>query len=139
MGTWAEIDVIQDIQALMDAQSWTSARCTIEKIWLQEHTDLDGDTSYSIEANYHYRFANKKYKGDRYKLKQTNTGWSKSKKQTIAQLKKQKDVLCFVNPHQPTESTIDRRIGTYAWWLLFPIPFIVIGIFSIRFAIKRKL
>ena len=45
-----------------------------------------------------------------------------------------KQTVCFVNPANPAEAVLNRGASSEMWWGLFPIPFVLIGVFGLLFA-----
>ena len=47
-------------------------------------------------------------------------------------------VKCFVNPEQPSEAVLEHRSLGYAWFLLLPVVFLLVGLGGMYFVIRAK-
>lgn len=123
--------VAQPIGSYLGSKDWEISHATVTESKL----DWD-DGAARVEIHYSYRIDGNDYSGERY-------GWDNSR-QNFGIAEKQKiidrhtpgsPVTIWIDPDEPSESVINRsHTGISGINLLFPIPFLLVGICGISFA-----
>jgi hypothetical protein len=123
--------VAQPIGSYLGSKDWEISHATVTESKL----DWD-DGAARVDIKYSYRIDGNDYNGERY-------GWDRSR-QNFGIAEKQKivdrhnigsSVTIWIDPDEPSESVINRsHTGISGINLLFPIPFLLVGICGISFA-----
>lgn len=108
--------------------SWAKAPCDYERVEIQTNPSSE-ENPFDLAVNYRYRF-----EGQHYVSTQVSRsgGHSGSEYEPLALRRKAMQAegggVCYVDPKNPMEAVLERRGLSSALWLLFPIPFLAIGI-----------
>lgn len=125
-------------QTYFAAKSWVETPATV--IWSEVRTHRgDDSTTYSPDIFYRYSFERKIYKSNTRGLMGSSSSSGRSAKQAIVNAHPaDKEITCFVNPERPHETLLERNMGWWAAFTLFPLPFAAIGIGGLWFTIRKK-
>lgn len=113
------------------SRDWQQAPATITSSKL----DWDDDSA-RVEIHYKYRISGTDYTGDRF-------GWDGSrqnfgieeKRRVTKRYKTGKPIHIWFDPDNPSQSVIDRsETGISGMTLLFPIPFLLVGVCGLSYA-----
>lgn len=119
---------IRPISAIAQARSWTPVSAEVTHSAVKEHSDSDGST-YSIDIGYCYQIDGESVAGNRYSFFGGSSSGYDGKKAVVNQYPAGHSFTVFVNPDCPTESVICRGLTGQAWIMIFPLPFMVAGLF----------
>ena len=104
--------------------SWQKVPATVQSVEFVEHTDSDGDTTYSVKATYQYTVNGEAYTGHRVGVMGGSSSSYGMHHRRYAELKAAHDsgkpVTALVDPKDPAEALLYREKET---WLLVMIPF----------------
>lgn len=114
---------------LIEARSWIATPCVIDSSSVARHTGSKGST-YSIEITYSYSVNGKPYAGSLYHFFPGSSSGYSYKAAVVQQYKRGSKAICYVNPHDPYESVIDRGITRDGWLGLIPLIFVVVGVWG---------
>ena len=120
-----------------DARSWVETPATI--VWSRLDTNSGSDsTTYKADIFYSYEFDGKEYKSNRSTLHGGGGSSDRDKHRTEVDYSPPgKAITCFVDPDDPWHAVRDRGIGWAALFTLFPLPFILVGVFGLRHALRK--
>lgn len=126
VGMFAAMVVPKAIEYLA-MQSWQEVPA--EVIWsrVRSHSSDDG-TTYSADVFYRYDFEGKEYRSNRRGLIGGSSSGRSGKQEFVRQHPPGKSVVCYVDPDQPWRATLERKLGWWALFALFPVPFAAIGL-----------
>jgi hypothetical protein len=118
---------LQPLFMVYMSRSWTAASCTI----LSSGLKSGSGQQYAEEVVYSYEVAGKTYQADRYEFHHT---WSKGRDRLqkeadlVARYRPGSQTTCYVNPHDPADAVLHRRIGAVAILFTAPLSFALIGV-----------
>jgi hypothetical protein len=131
---------VRPVLGVMRASGWVETPCTVIASELKEHPSDDADSpgpSYSIEIVYEYDFGGKPYRSDQYDFLKLSSNTNVATRSAIVQDHwPGKQTTCYVNPSHPAEAVLQRGWTAEMWWGLFPIPFVLIGVFGLLKAVR---
>jgi hypothetical protein len=130
---------IHPLLSILAAKSWEAVPCTVLSSRVQSHSSDDGST-YSIDILYGYEFKGHEYKSSRYDFVTGSSSGHQAKADVVRQYPAGKKTSCFVNPNDPTEAVLNRgfRMAILGWGLLFPIPFLAVGLGGMIWTFRKK-
>jgi len=129
---------IRPIFRVMDARDWSAVQCTILSSRVGKHTGSKGGSTYSIDIRYEYVVDGKRYESDRYKFLGGSSSGYDGKKQIVDSLPPGSEVICYVNPQDPSDAVIERGYTADMWFGLIPLVFVVIGGGGIFFTVRTR-
>lgn len=118
---------LQPLFMLYVSRSWTAASCTV----LSRGMKFDDDRRYIEEIVYSYEVAGTTYQADRYEFFHTSSKGSDGAQKTaelMAQYRPGSQTTCYVNPHDPTDAVLHRRIGAVPMLFTAPVSLILMGV-----------
>ena len=120
-----------------DAKGWKETPAKV--IWsrVQSHSDDDG-TTYSVDIFYSYTFEGEKYKSNTIGLMSGSSSGRSSKQKKVNDHPPGKKITCYVNPKNPWQALLERDIGWWALFALFPLPFIGVGVGGLWWTLKKR-
>lgn len=86
---------------------------------------------FAEDVVYSYEIAGKTYQADRYKFYH---GWSKGRDKAleeadlVARYRPGSQTMCYVNPNDPTDAVLHRRLGTIPMLFTAPLSLALIGV-----------
>lgn len=101
----------------IDSKKWTAIRARIQMVDLNTKTDYDKETkeetkSVRLNINYQYDFNGTSFSSDKiYFDKHWILNSNKAKRKNYKRLSKAKVVEAFINPNNPSESTLTRKLS----------------------------
>jgi hypothetical protein len=125
------------ISKTISAGSWVATPCKVLRADVRSH-DSDDGTTYSIYILYRYEFNGRTYKCDRYDFVGGSSSGYRGKARVAAEYEANPDSVCYVNPQNPAEATLKRGWHAKLLFALFPLPFILVGVGGIVFALRGK-
>ncbi len=118
------------------ARSWVEAPG--EVIWSKVRSHSGDSTTYSTQIFYRYTYQDKNYKSDRTTLLKGSSSGRKSKEEMVKNHPRGKQITVWVNPQKPSEAILDRSFGHWAWFTLFPLPFMAVGFGGLYFTLRKR-
>jgi hypothetical protein len=124
-------------QKYFEAQSWEEKTATV--IWSQVRTHRgDDNDTYSADIFYKYKHDGRLYKSNSVGLMGGSSSGRSSKQDKVNDHPRGKQITCFVNPDNPHDALLEREMGWWAAFTLFPLPFIAVGVGGLVFGLKKK-
>lgn len=121
----------------ISAQNWQETPAKV--IWSRVVSDDSGDsTTYRPEVFYRYQFNGSKYRSNSYKISKSSSSGYASKQKVIDTYPRGKSISCYVNPEKPWQAIIQPKIGLGWLWLLFPLPFLLVGVGGLIMLFLKK-
>lgn len=113
---------------LIDSRGWEEIRCTVTSSGVGVHSGDDGST-YSIDIRYRYEWNGQEYSGDRYHFSSfgSSSGYQ-GKADVVERYPVGSEAPCWVDPDDPEESVLARKVGWEALFVLLPLVFVIIGL-----------
>lgn len=128
---------IRPISKTIAAKSWPATPCRIVRAEVRSHDGDDG-TTYSVYILYQYQFDGQTYKSDRYDFVGGSSSGYRRKARLVAQYEAMPKPTCFVNPRNPSEAVLKRGFHAKLLLALFPLPFVLVGVFGVYFTLRKK-
>lgn len=107
-------------------QQWEPTPAKVIWTKLKSHRS-DNGTTYSVDVFYRYEYEGQEYKSNRRGILSSSSSGRKSKNEFIRKNPPGTEITCYVNPNQPREAVIERELGWWALFALFPVPFLAVG------------
>jgi hypothetical protein len=126
---------LRPIVSYVQSQSWVAVPAVVDRSGLEYHSDGDG-TTYSISVEYHYDYAGRTYRNDKYDFLRMSSSGRASKEQVLEGLRPGMTVTCYVDPQNPSRSVI-QRWSNAIWFGLLPLAFLFGGLLFIRSVAQR--
>ncbi|MEO1858245.1 MAG: DUF3592 domain-containing protein [Rubritalea sp.] len=124
-------------QKYFAAQSWETTTGTVVWSQVRTHDGDDGDT-YSADIFYKYNHGGRVYKSNSVGLMGGSSSGRSGKQDKVNDHPRGKQITCFVNPENPHDSLLEREMGWWAAFTLFPLPFIAVGVGGLIFGLKKQ-
>ena len=122
----------------LSARDWVATPAKV--IWSRViSSSSDGSTTYRPEVFFSYQYQGVKHRSNTYKIGKSSSSGRASKQKVVTRYPRGKRVTCYVNPEKPYQAIIEQKIGLNWLWLLFPLPFIAIGVGGLIAALRGKL
>lgn len=120
------------------ARSWVETPATV--IWsrVKSHSGSKGSTTYSVDVFYRYQFQGRDYRSNSYSLMSGSSSGRDAKQEIVDSFPSGSSLTCYVNPQKPWQAIVRRNPGAGGLFLLFPLPFLGIGIAGICWTLKKK-
>ncbi|MBT8036656.1 MAG: DUF3592 domain-containing protein [Verrucomicrobiae bacterium] len=136
LGVFAGVIVPQWMK-YTDAKSWKATPAKV--IWsrVESHSSDDG-TTYSVDIFYQYQFQGKPYKSNTTGLMSGSSSGRAGKQKKVDQHPAGKSITCYVNPDRPWQAIIDRDLGWWVLFALFPLPFIAVGVGGLWHTLRKR-
>jgi hypothetical protein len=122
---------------VLKARSWPAVPCTILSSEVGVHQGDDSDT-YSVDVSYSYTFQGQDHKSDRYQFLRGSTGGRQAKERIVRRLPPLTRTVCYVNPDDPSESVLNRDLGSEYIFGLFPLAFVAAALVAIVLTLRSK-
>ena len=117
------------------SKSWPAVDCTILTSEVGKHRSDDG-TSYSVDITFAYEYKGNQYESDTYEFFRMSTSGYDSKKRIVGMYPSGSRQTCYVNPDDPTEAVIERKLGNAMFFGLIPLVFVLVGLGGIYGGIR---
>lgn len=125
-------------QKYFSAKDWVETPATVVWSEVRSHSGDDGAT-YSPDIFYSYDFQGEIYKSNTRGLMGSSSSSGRGDKQVIVNAHPAgKEITCFVNPQRPHETLLERDMGWWAAFTLFPLPFAGVGIGGLWYTFRKK-
>lgn len=100
-----------------------------EVVWsrVRSHTDDDG-TTYSADVFYRYEYEGTEHRSNRRNVIGGSSSGRSSKQEFVNEHPAGKAIVCYVDPDEPWRAILERRLGWWALFALFPLPFAAVGL-----------
>lgn len=130
--------VIPGAMRYFAAQSWVETPATV--IWsrVKSHSGSKGGTTYSVDVFYRYQFQGRDYRSNNYGVMSGSSSGRDAKQEIANSLPPGSTLTCYVNPQKPWQAIVNRNPGASALFVLFPLPFLGIGIGGMVWSLKKK-
>ncbi len=124
---------VRPLWRVWQASGWMETPCTIISSKLKEHHSTEpSEPTYSTEIVYKYEFRGSQYQSDRYDFVTMSSNTNVAMRSGIVKAHPPgKQTVCFVNATSPAEAVLARGWTSEMLWGLFPIPFVLIGVFGL--------
>ena len=120
-----------------DAKGWTETPATV--IWSRVESRSDGDgTTHSANIFYRYTFEGKQYSSNTLGLLSSSSSGRAGKLEKVNAHPRDKKISCYVNPEKPWQALLERDLGWWALFALFPLPFIAIGVGGLWWLLRNR-
>jgi len=116
---WPAVRVIQ-------ARSWSEVPCEILESRVASHAGEDGST-YSVEVLYRYRVDGREYTSDRYRFLGGSSSGYEGKARAVERIPSGTRTVCYVDPADPTEAVLVRRLTAEYLFVFLPLVFVGVG------------
>lgn len=128
--------IIPSWQKYFAAKSWIEVPA--EVIWSKVASHSGDSTTYSCEIFYRYDFEGKEYNSDSASFFDGNSSGRAAKERKAKEHPKGSTLKVFVDPEKPWQVVRDRAMGAWAWFTLFPLPFIAVGCGGLIWIFKKR-
>ena len=119
------------------AKTWQPVEASVIWSTVRSHNSDDG-TTYSPDIFYSYRFQNEPHRSNSYSLMSGSSSGRDSKQEIVDAYPRDHKFTCYVNPDKPWQAVVERKLGWFALFGLFPLPFMAIGFGGIWWMIFRS-
>jgi hypothetical protein len=117
----------------VDCSSWVPTPATM--IWSRLETIQSKRTSYRVNVFYRYRFGGREYGSSVFDVASMNTSSKDSKEAFVKAHPSGASFTCFVNPHAPWQSVVDRdHRGRALTSLVLGLAICGVGVWYLRWA-----
>jgi hypothetical protein len=117
------------------ARTWVETPATVVWSRVRSHSDSDG-TTYSADVFYRYEFNGREYRSNRRSFFSGSSSGHAGKQNTVDEHPPGKPIVCYANPRRPWEAVLERGLGWWALFTLFPLPFLAVGFFGLRWLLR---
>jgi hypothetical protein len=125
MGSIFEVFIIRELVRNVQSRSWPEVSCRILESAVRE--DSRDNSPYKFAVKYQYIYQNKTYQSERCKLQATNfSDYSKAQKLAEA-YPAGSQTICYVNPQKPDEAILKHSSPWFAFMIIIPTIFVLIG------------
>ena len=114
-------------QKYFAAQSWQETPAKVIWSTVRSSSDSDG-TTYSVDIFYRYTFNGQSYRSNTREIMSSSSSGRSAKQKIVKAHPRGKDIICYVNPENPWQAVMERKLGWSGLFALFPLPFIAIGV-----------
>ncbi|QJE96433.1 DUF3592 domain-containing protein [Luteolibacter luteus] len=98
----------------------------------------DDGTTYAVDMLYQYGFKDRSYLSNRRDLMGGSSSGHAKKQAFVDAHPPGTEIQVFVDPGKPWRAVMNREAGWWGLLGLFPLPFILIGIFGVRGIFKKR-
>ncbi|GAA5478116.1 hypothetical protein Hhel01_01614 [Haloferula helveola] len=120
-----------------DMRGWVETPAEVVWSRVRSH-DSDDGTTYSVDIFYRYEFEGIEYRSNRQSVVGGSSSGRKSKAEVVRNHPAGTAILCYVDPDEPWKAVRERKLGWWALFALFPLPFAAIGLGGLWFAFVKK-
>lgn len=115
---------------LARSSAWVQTDCTIISSDVGVHSGDDGNT-YSVDIIYDYEWNGQQYTGDDYNFSMGTSSGYEGKAEVVRDHPPGAVVPCWVNPGNPEQSVLNRRLGWEAVFIILPLAFVGVGLLGL--------
>jgi hypothetical protein len=135
VGTY--VMVVLPITNAVAGRSWVRTPCRVIDSTVRRHRGKIGPT-YSVDIIYEYDMDGSNYRSDRWDFFPSIPGIGHDSATAVAHLHPPGRMLeCYVNPRDPSQAVLDRRIRSGLPRILLPLAFLAAG-FAALYALTRR-
>lgn len=117
-------------------RQWSPVNAQV--VWSRVVTKSSDDgTTYAVDMLYQYAFKDRSYLSNRRDLMGGSSSGHERKQAFVDAHPPGTAIQAFVDPEKPWRAVINREVGWWALFALFPMPFIAIGFFGLRSAFRK--
>lgn len=119
-------------------KNWEEADGLVTSSEFAASSSSENGNSGKILIRYDYGFRGQQYSGDRYDIGSTNTNMGvKRMKEIVHQHPPGTPLIVWVNPKEPGESIITRKLSPLVWIMIpFSAPFLLVGILGTGYGLS---
>ncbi len=129
---------VRPLVKVQQARSWAECPAKIVSSDVGVHPSSKGAPTYSIDIAYDYFFQGRTYRGTHYDFEIGSSSGRDAKQAVVDRFPAGALTTCFVDPKDPLEAVIDRNIGSWILWGLFPLPFLGVGLGALVFWVAAR-
>jgi hypothetical protein len=133
-GAFFTKEIGKDLLSEHKAKEWVQTPCAITSIEISD--DRNEDEPFTLRCHYRYIWDGETYYGNRYRLKDYRDDSYENLYKKKIDLESHTNSFCYVNPENPTESYLTKSSDFSYLIILFPIPFVLIGLGIAYFGLK---
>jgi hypothetical protein len=111
---------VRPVQRYRAAKSWPSVPCEIVSSGLEPYRGESGRSD-KLDISYRYDYAGQTFTSDAYDLFSGQSTGCREEKTIVAALQPGSWVTCYVNPSNPREAVLDRRLPPEIGSVLLPL------------------
>ncbi|WP_035609026.1 DUF3592 domain-containing protein [Haloferula sp. BvORR071] len=111
-----------------DMRGWKETTAEVLDGRVASHSGSKGGTTYSVDLFYRYEFGGREYRANRYSLMGGSSSGRDGKQEVIRAHPPGSKLQVYVDPDKPWHAVVNRSVGWWALFVLFPLPFIAIGV-----------
>jgi hypothetical protein len=117
--------------------SWRETEA--EVIWsrVRSRSSSDG-TTYAVDLFYRYQVDGREYRSNRYDLVGGSSSGSRGKHEVVRAHPPGSRLTVRVDPQRPWRAVVERSPGWMALLGLFPLPFLAVGFFGLRWTLRQR-
>ena len=126
--------LVPEILANLTAANWTLTSCRIlsSRVATQESRDGgDHQTLYRVDLRYSYEIAGRSYESTRYRFVDPHTDNRSAAESAVRQYAPGSAAPCYVNPRDPGQAVLDRRLSPFMLIALLPAAIAGMGLWSL--------
>lgn len=118
---------IRPLMKALEARSWVETPAVVTASEVERHAGSKGST-YNIAIAFGYTFEGVERHGKRYDFNSGSSSGEADKQRVVERFPVGAKTTCWVNPKNPAEAVIDRNLGWWFLWGLFPLIFLAVGL-----------
>lgn len=135
VGTY--VVVVVPVVRAVEGRSWVQTPCRVIDCAVRRHRRRFGPT-YSVDIVYEYEAAGRPYRSDRWDFFPSMPGLGHDAAAAVARLHPPGRMLsCYVNPRDPGQAVLDRRLRSGFPRILLPLALLAAG-FAALYALVRR-
>ena len=118
-----------------DARSWAECPAQIVSSTVESHAGSKGGSTYNVAITFDYFFQGRNYRGTHYDFSSGSSSGYEAKREIVDRFPEGARTTCWVNPKNPYDAVIDKGLGWWLMWGLFPLPFLGVGLGGLVFVV----
>lgn len=118
------------------SRAWTRVPCEVLESGVATHAGDDGAT-YSVEVLYSYRLDGREYRSNRYQFLLGSSSGYEGKARIVEALPPGTRTTCWVDPDDPRQAVMTRRLTAEYLIGLLPLTFVAVGLGGIGVTLSR--
>jgi hypothetical protein len=125
--------MLPEIVANLAAARWSEGACTIvtSAAGTQAPTDPSGETLYRVFVRFTYEVGGRSYESTRYRFVNPYVNDQAEVEAATRDYPAGATVPCFIDPDDPTQAVLDRKLSPFALAALLPAAFVALGTWSL--------
>lgn len=136
-GIGAMVFLLSGVMKGLDARDWEETPA--EVLWSRViRSNTDDGTTYKADVLYRYHYKGVDYCSNRVKVMSGSSGGRSGKKAFVDKHPRGRKIVCYVNPEKPWQAMLVTSMGASILWLLFPLPFMAIGMGGLVHLFRNK-